>query len=213
MCGTLDRAGERRRWDEAGAGDANRGRAFERLCCTGESARFCPQQRVHLSAALVLCRGAEGPLAVDARMEGLAASACGASDERRSGKRKWSEAGPTSSSLRYRGTRARRAPSPSPRPPAHTGARSTCTHTHPRTLASRRETSGDRARPPKKARASTLAPSALPPPSPTLLPSPDEADAITAAAVSAMGDLDITTAVVPLDGERDGERDKPALSN
>ena len=61
--------------------------------------------------------------------------------------------------------------------------------------------------------ASTLAPSALPPPSPTLLPSPDEADAITAAAVSAMGDLDITTAVVPLDGERDGERDKPALSN
>jgi hypothetical protein len=45
--------------------------------------------------------------------------------------------------------------------------------------------------------ASALAPrGALP-----SLPSSD--DAVTAAAASAMGDLDITTAVVPLDGEGD----------
>lgn len=51
--------------------------------------------------------------------------------------------------------------------------------------------------------ASALAPgrAALPP---SLHPAPSSDDAITAAAASAMGDLDITTAVVPLDGEREG---------
>jgi hypothetical protein len=49
----------------------------------------------------------------------------------------------------------------------------------------------------------------MPAPALPLLPA-DEADAeaVAAAAVAAMGDLDITSAVVPLDGERLGERER-----
>jgi hypothetical protein len=56
------------------------------------------------------------------------------------------------------------------------------------------------------------APSALLPPAAHLgAPGAEADDAITAAAVSAMGDLDITTAVVPLDGEETGRERRKRL--